>query len=296
MSERYAGDGVRTYGESVTGGYDWVYTGNLLHREQTPYQQLEVWEHPYFGRMLLLDGFVQTTEHDEFHYHEMLVHPALASLGQVRHVLIVGGGDGGALRRALEHGPERVVQCDIDEAVTRVSRELLPSVSAGALDDPRADIVFADGAAYVEENPGSFDAIVVDSTDPFGPAAVLSSVGFFESCSRALRPGGVIVQQTSNPLYQSDEMRVGVRNMSSVFETTEVYLGAVPTYPGVVWSFTCGTHGTPVSHTSPEQVSARLGGRGIATRCYTPELHRAAFALPAYVRDAVDEAVAEGRA
>jgi spermidine synthase len=241
--------------------------------------------------VLVLDGLVQTSEGDEYWYHEMLVHPALCSREELGRVLVIGGGDGGTLRRVLEHRPEQAVMCEIDEAVTRACREHMPSVSAGAFEAPNATVVFEDGMAYVDRHPDTFDVIVVDSTDPVGAAVVLFTPEFYAACRRALRSGGVLVQQTGSPFYQGAEFATALRNMATAFDAVEVYQGFVPTYPGVVWSYTTATSGPPVSATPPEMVAARLADRGITTRVYTPEVHRAAFALPAFVRDLVREAV-----
>lgn len=279
-----------TYGETIAEGYNWVFQGELLHSETTPFQKLEVYEHPFFGRMLILDGLTQTTDLDEFTYHELLVHPALASRDDLRSVLVIGGGDGGTIRRVLEHGVPEVVQCEIDEAVTRVSAELMPKISAGALEDPRAKLVFDDGAAYARANPGAFDAILIDSTDPIGPAAVLSTVEFYSDCLQALRPGGVLVAQTGSPRFQEAELRRSVTNMASVFGTVEVYQGFVPTYPGALWSFTAATNGTPLSQTPVADVARRLSEREVPCDYYHPGLHAAGFVLPVWFERIVNEA------
>lgn len=271
-----------TFGERVTEGLDNTFRGEPVYSERSAFQKIDVYDHPYFGRVLTLDDLVQTTERDEFCYHEMLVHPALCSREPVERVLIIGGGDGGTLRHVLMH-QVHAVMCEIDEAVVRVSREYLPSLGAGAFDDPRATLVIDDGAVLVSRHEESFDAIVVDSTDPVGPAVVLFSTEFYESCRRALRPGGVVVAQSGSPYYQGAEFQRAVQNMSVEFDTVEPYVGFVPTYPGVLWSYASGTMGERVSATSAAEVRARLDARGITTRFYTPELHRASFALPAFV-------------
>lgn len=283
-------EGSVTFGEPVSPGFDHVFQGRLLHRERSAFQTVEVYDHEGFGRMLLLDGVVQTTERDEFCYHEMLVHPALCALERAERVLIVGGGDGGTLRRVLSHDPAEAVLCEIDEAVVRVSREYLPGVSDGALDDPRARLVFEDGADFVGSHDDAFDAVVVDSTDPVGPGAVLFSEGFYASCRRALRPGGVVVAQTGSPFYQSGELRSALGNLASAFPSVELHTGHVPTYPGQLWTYASATDGPPASSVPAADIRRRLDDRGIETRYYTPELHAAAFALPAFLRRVVDEA------
>ena len=273
------------FGERIAEGLRTAYEGELLHSEHTPFQKLEVFEHPHFGRVLVLDGLIQTTQSDEFCYHEMLVHPALVSLERVGRVLIIGGGDGGTLRRVLEHGPSEVVMCEIDERVIEVCREHLPDISAGALDDPRVQLVIGDGAEFVAQSDNAFDAIVIDGSDAIGPAAVLFSEAFYASCHRTLRPEGVLVTQSGSPMFQLDEFRMAFGNMNRSFETVEPFLSFVPTYPGVLWSYMTATDGKPVSFTSPLVVRLRLEERKIATRFYNPDLHAGVFALPEFVRE-----------
>ena len=279
-----------SFGERITTGFYNSFDVSLVHSERSSFQKIDVYEHEYFGRILTLDDLVQTTEQDEFCYHEMLVHPALCSREEVARVLIIGGGDGGTLRHALMHASHEVVLCEIDEAVVRVSREHLPSLSGRAFDDARTKLVIDDGAAFVARCKDCFDAIIVDSTDPFGAAEVLFATDFYEACRNALRSDGVLVAQTGSPYYQADEFKMAVANVLSVFGMAEPYVGAVPTYPGVLWSYTSATSGPPLSATSPDEVRARLESRGISTRFYTPELHAAAFALPGFV-SALAEAV-----
>jgi spermidine synthase len=274
-----------SFGERVAEDFHHTFTGELVHSERSAFQQIDVYQHAYYGGVLSLDGFVQTTERDEFCYHEMLVHPVLASRECVERVLIIGGGDGGTLRHVLMHDPREAVMCEIDEAVVRVSREFLPSLSRDAFDDPRTRLVIGDGAAFVAEQSEAFDVIIVDSTDPVGAAVVLFSEDFYQACRRALRPGGVLVAQTGSPMYQGDEFVSALRNMAAAFETTEVYTGFVPAYPGVLWSFTAGASGEPLSAASAELLKGRLIERGIETRFYTADVHRAAFTLPAFVQE-----------
>lgn len=280
------------FGEPIVEGLRTVYEGDLLHSEQTPYQKLEVYEHAHFGRVLTLDGLIQTTERDEFCYHEMLVHPVLASLERVDRVLIIGGGDGGTLRRVLEHGPREAVVCEIDEAVVRVCGQFMPAIADGAFDDPRARVVIGDGAGFVAEHADEFDAIIVDGSDPVGPATVLFGEAFFDSCRRALRSGGVFVTQSGSPMVQTEEFRVVFANASASFHVAEPYLSFVPTYPGVLWSYLTGATGEPVSAASADAIRARLESRGVTTRFYTPEVHRSAFALPRFVEEICASAVA----
>jgi spermidine synthase len=273
------------FGEPIAadGSFANVFEGEVLYSGRSEFQKIDVYDNAFFGRVLTLDDLVQTTERDEFFYHEMLVHPALASLERVDRVLIIGGGDGGTLRHVLMHGASDVVMCEIDEEVVRVCRELMPALSDGAFDDPRGRVVFADGAAFVAEHENVFDAVIVDGSDAVGPATVLFSEAFYGACRRALVPGGVFAAQTGSPIFQSDEFDLALGNLRRAFPTVEPYVANVPTYPGVLWSYMSATDGSPVSSADPVDVSRRLRERGITPRYYTPELHRGAFALPAFV-------------
>ena len=279
------------FGEPVVadGSFAHAFDGELLFSGRSDFQKIDVYDHPHFGRVLTLDDLIQTTERDEFCYHEMLVHPTLSSRDPLGRVLIIGGGDGGTLRHVLMHGPERGVMVEIDGEVVRVSRELMPALSDGAFDDPRAELIIGDGAAHVADAPqGAYDAIIVDSTDPIGAATVLFSEEFYANCRRALRPGGVFVAQTGSPMYQGAEFTMALRNLGTAFPTVETYLGFVPTYPGVLWSFTSATDGSPLSATTRDDVRSRLSSRGVTTRFYTPDVHAASFALPTFVRELVE--------
>lgn len=279
------------FGEPVvpSGTFEHVFEGEQLYSGRSEFQKIDVYQHEHFGRVLTLDDLVQTTQRDEFCYHEMLVHPALASREPER-VLVIGGGDGGTLRHVLMHGVRACVMCEIDGEVVRVSRELMPTLSDGAFDDPRSELVIGDGAGYVASREAEFDAILVDSTDPIGAATVLFSEGFYASCRRALKPDGILVSQTGSPMYQGAEFRTALGNMRTAFASVETYLGFVPTYPGVLWSFTSATNGTPLSQTSRSDVEARLRARRIAAGFYSPDVHASAFALPPFVQELCESA------
>jgi spermidine synthase len=258
----------------------------VLFRDKTELQDLVIFENPVMGRMLALDGVIQTTERDEFVYHEMMVHVPVMAHGAARRVLIVGGGDGGCLREALKHRAlEQAVLVEIDESVIALSRQWLPTLSAGAFDDPRARIVIADGARYVKETAEGFDVILVDSTDPHGPGAALFTAAFYGDCKRCLNPGGVLVTQSGVPFLQPGELRDGVARLSRHFGDAACYVAAVPTYYGGVMALGWASDDAALRRLPAETLAERYRAAGIATRYYNPEIHRAAFALPGYVRD-----------
>lgn len=246
-----------------------------LWEGRSPYQHVEIYDTVPFGRALVLDDALQTTVADEYCYHELLVHVPLLAHPNPSRVLIVGGGDGGALRHVLMHPVRQAVQVEIDAVVVDACREWLPELAGGAFEDPRATLVIGDGLQYLRDAGEPFDVILVDSTDPVGPAEGLISEEFYRLCASALTPDGLLAMQTGSPLLMRDELDAAVARMRRVFPIVATYLGHVPAYPGVLWSFTVGSR----------QLDPREPRRAPPTgaRYYTPDGHRAAFALPAYL-------------
>jgi spermidine synthase len=263
----------------------------VLYEGRSDYQSIRVLDTVPFGRALILDNVLQTTEMDEFIYHEMIVHPLLISLAQPQRVLIIGGGDGGCLRRALEHPLKEVVQVELDRAVVEACRRYLPQVSSGAFDDPRLQLLFADGYEFVEKAQEPFDAIVVDLTDPFppGPSLRLFTAEFYQAVRRILKEGGLMVTQSSSPLLLTNELLRIYVNLKAVFPLVRVCLAPVPSYPGVLWSFTLASGGNDPLALDEATVRQRLAARGISPRYYSPQIHFASFALPPFLADLLAE-------
>lgn len=258
----------------------------VLFRDQTGLQDLIIFENAKFGRVLTLDGVVQTTEGDEFIYHEMLTHVPVTAHGSARHVLIIGGGDGGMAREVLKHqGVERVTMVEIDAGVVDMSKKHLPSLSAGAFDNPRLDLVITDGAKYVAETADRFDVIIVDSTDPIGPGEVLFTAAFYADCKRCLNPGGIVVTQNGVPFLQSDEVVNSWHRLGESFADVSFYIAPVPTYQGGHMAFGWATDDTAKRHQSVDSLTARFSPLGLKTRYYTPAVHVGAFALPQWMLD-----------
>jgi len=258
----------------------------LVHTEQTPYQHLEIYDSAIFGRMLVLDGAVQTTEREEFVYHEMLAHPALCTHPAPKRVLIIGGGDGGALEEALKHPLEAATLVEIDEAVVRTSREYLSGVAGRAFEDSRAKLVIGDGIAYAGETSERFDVVMVDSTDPQGPAVGLFAPEFYGTIARRLTPNGLLVVQSGSAIYQGDLIRSVRRTLRPFFPVVRTYVAAVVEYPGTLWSFTVGSLGPDPLAVSAETIAKRT--EGFRLRYYTPVVHRAAFEPPPFLREATE--------
>jgi spermidine synthase len=263
----------------------------VLYEGRSEYQSILVLDTVPFGRALILDGALQTTETDEFIYHEMMVHPALISLAQPERVLIVGGGDGGCLRRVLEHPVREVVQVELDRAVVETCRRYLPGVSSGAFDDPRLQLLFVDGYEFVEKAQEPFDAIIVDLTDPIpsGPSVRLFSTEFYQAVRRILKEEGLMVTQSSSPLLLTDELLRIYANLKAVFRVVRVCLAPVPSYPGVLWSFALASDGGDPLSLDEAAVGQRLEDRGIRPRYYSAQMHSACFALPPFLAGVLAE-------
>jgi spermidine synthase len=258
----------------------------MLYDRRSAYQRIQIARSEVFGGMLILDDAVQTTERDEFIYHEMLVHPALLTHRQPKRMLIIGGGDGGALREALKHPLETVTMVDIDGEVIAASRRYLPGISAGAFEDPRARVLLEDGIAFVRTTDERFDCIAVDSTDPKGPGLALFADEFFAACARVLTDEGVLAVQSGSLLYQQSLGAQVARALGARFPVVARFWAAVPSYPGVLWGFTCASRRTDPRSVTPETIANRMSG--IATRFYSPATHHAALvfpALPVFDRD-----------
>lgn len=256
----------------------------VLYEEETGQQHLVIFENGLFGRMMALDGITQVTERDEFIYHEMMTHVPILAHGNAKRVLIIGGGDGGILREVIRHpGVEHVTMVEIDPAVTDFCKKQLPQISAGAFDDPRLNLVFADGAKFVEEAKESFDVIIVDSTDPIGPGEVLFREEFYRAAKERLTPGGVIVTQNGVPFMQGDELRGTMEKFRRLFKVASCYLATIPTYVGGPMAMGWGTDDETLKAVPVEELTRRYEAAGLVTRYYTPEVHKAAFALPRYV-------------
>ncbi len=205
----------------------------IQHDERSDYGRIQVFATPFFGRMLVIDGIIQTTEVDEFIYHEMLVLPPSLAFGRPASLLIIGGGDGGALRQAVKVSSlHRIIAVDIDPVVTEVSRRYLPTVSGGAFADPRVQLLHADGAQYVQECSERFDVVVLDLTDPVsgGPAEALFDEPFLRQVQRVLTPGGVMAMQCGSLVFQPDEVRQTHHRLASIFATTRLHAAMVPSY------------------------------------------------------------------
>ena len=258
-----------------------------LARVKSDFQDIAVFESTSYGRVLVLDGAIQITERDEFVYQEMLVHVPLLAHGAAKNVLIIGAGDGGVLKHVLMHkGVERAVMVEIDGEVIRLSKELLPAIGGDAWTNPRAEVIVGDGIDYVKKAPtGSFDVIIVDSTDPIGVGEVLFTDAFYENAARILSDNGIIVNQCGVPFMQADELRETSLRRRNFFPFVSAYIAAVPTYVGGYMTLGWAGKNPAQTEVSVAEITKRAEAAGIAGQSdyWSPQVHVASFWLPPYI-------------
>lgn len=264
-----------------------------VYSAKSRFQQIDVYDTPAFGRVLVLDGCLMLTEKDEFIYHEMIVHPAMAVKPDIKSVLVIGGGDGGCIRELTKYPTiERIDLCEIDREVIKVSREFLPQ-TALRMDDIRVELHIADGLKFVRQQKDAYDLIIVDSTDPFGPGEGLFTREFYGNCLSALTEDGILVNQHESPYYPGDALACqrAHRQLHAVFGKAWVYQAHIPTYPSGHWLFGFASK----SGRDPRELDGEAwDALGIKTRYYNTELHKGSFALPNYVKEMLKNAESMG--
>jgi len=251
-----------------------------LHSEQTPFQHMSVINTEQFGRMLVLDGMVMTTIKDEFVYHEMISHVALNTHPNPERVLVIGGGDGGAIREVIKNPKvKKATLVEIDGRVIEISKQYLPEIAVALEGNPKVEVLVDDGIAHIKNMKGAYDVILVDSTEPIGPAEGLFALEFYRQIHEALKDDGIMVAQTESPFFNDDLIRRVYKDIASVFPLTKLYLASIPTYPSGLWSFTMGS-----KKWDPEQVD-ESSLPDLATKYYAPDIHKAVFRLPNFVKE-----------
>ena len=268
---------IREYHASSTGLFFTV--DSFLYSKRSPYQKIEVFANESFGKILLLDGLVQTTEKDEFFYHEMLVHPACTTHSSPQNILVIGGGDGGALKEILRYPVESVCHVEIDAQVIEVGKEYFPWLSS-CLKDKRVDLVIADGLEFLKETERRFDIIFVDSSEPVGPSVSLHRQDFYEATKKCLNgEEAVVVAQIGSPLYHLEFIRESSATFQEIFKTVRLYVGPAPSYPGGSWCYAF------LSDNADPLVLHRDPPPGL--KCYNRGIHQAAFALPPFLKNSI---------
>jgi spermidine synthase len=266
----------------------------VLFEDKTEHQDLVLFENRHFGKMLMLDGATQVTTRDEFVYHEMMTHVPILAHGAARHILIIGGGDCGIAEEVLKHkAVVSVTQVEIDPSVIDFAKTHFPEFTGPVFADQRFECVIADGMKYVAETERRFDVIIIDSTDPHGPGAVLFTREFYAGCHRCLASGGVLVTQNGVPFFQADELVSSLRHFSALFADAGCYVAAIPTYIGGHMAMGWATDDPALRLTSRDDIAARYAAAGsFQTKYWTPEVHVAAFALPRFIAEHVAAAKA----
>lgn len=261
----------------------------LLFSGQSPYQTVEVVDTEQFGPSLVLDGIMQTTQGDEYIYHEMLAWVPLAVHPHPERVLIIGGGDGGLAREVLASpAVKEVTMVEIDAMVIDAAKQFLGSHTA-AFSDPRLQIITADGMEYLSDIENFFDLVLVDSTDPegSGPGNVLYTEAFHQRVHKALKADGLFIQQSGSPTYNPEVLQAISADIAHQFPICRIYWCVVPTYPGGLFTFTSGSKQYDLLNFTPLEVPH--------ARWYTPDIHRGAFALPPAVSQYVPASVRTGQ-
>lgn len=258
-----------------------------LYTGKSEFQDVDIFESEEFGKFLTLDGLMMVTEKDEFIYHDMITHVAMATNPSIKKVLVIGGGDGGTVRELTRYSHiEKIDMVEIDKLVVDVSREYLP-ITASKLDDPRVSLYFEDGIRFVADTKEIYDLILVDSTDPIGPGEGLFTTEFYQNCFNILSDNGILVNQSESPYYDqfSHEMKRAHKKIKNIFPISKVYQFHMPTYPSGHWLFGFASKNLdPIKDVDFDKWSAL----GIKTKYYNPQLHVGCFALPSYVQEMLD--------
>ena len=258
-----------------------------LYTGKSEFQDVDVFESEEFGKFLTLDGLMMVTEKDEFIYHDMITHVAMATKPDVKKVLVIGGGDGGTVRELTRYEHiEKIDMVEIDKLVVDISREYLP-ITASKLDDSRVTLYFEDGIKFVADTKEIYDLILVDSTDPIGPGEGLFTTEFYQNCFKILSDDGILVNQSESPYYDqfSHEMRRAHKKIKNIFPISKVYQFHMPTYPSGHWLFGFASKKLdPIKDVDFDRWKAF----GLKTKYYNPQLHLGAFALPTYVQEMLD--------
>lgn len=276
--------------------YETLHTGfgqyfsvdNVLYRDKTGHQDLVIFENAAFGRVMALDGVVQTTERDEFIYHEMMTHVPLLAHGAAKRVLIIGGGDGAMLREVSRHkNIEQITMVEIDAGVVTFCKQYLPNHSAGAYEDPRFNLVIDDGVNFVRQCNEKFDVIISDCTDPIGPGESLFTSEFYQGCRGCLNENGIFVAQNGVCFLQQDEAINSHRKLGQYFDDVSFYQAAIPTYYGGIMTFAWASNNPALRQLDTATLQARFDAANLSCRYYNPAIHTGSFALPQYLLNAL---------
>jgi len=264
----------------------------VLYELQTEHQHLVLFEQPFFGKMLMLDGATQISKGDEFIYQEMMSHVPLFAHGNARDVLIIGGGDCGIAEEVLKHKTiKHLTQVEIDPKVIEFAKEHFPEFTKPVFADKRFESIIGDGAKYVAKTDRRFDVVIVDSTDPMGPGKVLFSEKFYAACHSCMTRGGVLVTQNGVPFFQKKELTASMTRLRRLFADANCYVAAIPVYIGGHMAMGYATDNKRLRRLPAKTIAQRYRKAGaFKTQYWTPEVHVAAFALPRFIAELVAKA------
>jgi len=251
---------------------------------KSKYQEILILDTYEYGKMLVLDGAVQTTERDEFIYHEMLTHPALIKHPNPERVLVIGGGDGGTIREVLKHPSVKEAHlCEIDEEVIKISKEYLPAISC-ELNNPKVQVFVEDGNKFLDERKNYYDVILLDLSDPVGPAEALFKREFYTKVKNALRENGIMAAQTESPFLQELYFKTAVNEIKQVFKYFETYLAFIPTYPAGMWSFTLASDDVDILKYEESEFDKI---KDLKTKYFCDKIYASLFSIPKFVSDLI---------
>ena len=272
------------------------FTGEVFYDVQSPFQRVRIIESYKYGKMLALDDMVMTTIQDEFHYHEMISHPAMFTHGNAKNILVIGGGDGGSIREILRHeGVEKVTMVEIDGEVIKACKEFLPEI-ANSFDHPKLELLVDDGIEFIKNaKPESYDIIIVDGSDPVGPAEGLFSVEFYTNCYNALKKDGIMLAQGESPKFNEKAFTELNHTLQDIFGENKapISLFFVPTYPTGMWCFQYGIKGDkhPKYVTNEAEIDAFSEANGL--RYYNADVHKGSFATPNFVKTLLNKEICQ---
>ncbi|QCI18198.1 polyamine aminopropyltransferase [Buchnera aphidicola (Aphis nasturtii)] len=262
----------------------------MLYQEKNKHHDIKIFNNSVMGKMMTIDDIVQTTEKDEFIYHEMLSHIPIFSHGDIKDVLIIGGGDGGILRELCRHkNINNITMVEIDINIINLCKKYFPKHSNNAYEDPRLKLIIDDGLHFVKKTTNKFDLIISDSTDPIGPGKNLFISEFYLYCKKILKKNGIFVAQNGISFFQKDEIVSTYKNLKKYFYDTSFYQAAIPSYYGGTMMFAWGSDNIKLRLTHIEQLKSRIKKTKLIFNYYNPQTHISSFALPQYIINMLNE-------
>lgn len=262
----------------------------MLYQEKNKHHDIKIFENSVMGRIMTIDNIVQTTEKDEFIYHEMLSHVPIFSHGLINNVLIVGGGDGGILREICKHkNISHITMVEIDANIINLCKKYFPNHNNYAYEDPRLELIIDDGWHFIKKTNKKFDLIISDSTDPIGSGKNLFLLDFYLNCKKSLKKNGIFVAQNGVSFFQKSEIISTYKNLKKCFYDTSFYQASIPTYYGGAMMFAWGCDNKKLRLTNFEQLKSRIKEKKLIFNYYNPQIHISSFALPQYIINMLDK-------